>query len=419
MTISAVLQHTRPNPDWGRFTVHGGDELERTAASLATSIRDAVSRHVPERTIRSLVLLGGYGRGEGGVEVTDRKHLLHNNFDILLVHPTRSAPPVERMRALRGALDELEDAFGVGIDVACQSERHLKWAPSLVMWYDMRHGHKTLLGDAGFVPGLTRFRADRIPEYDVRNLLINRAALLVLNHFLLDHVPDEGAIRRTVLKHTAKAIIGYGDALLHLHGRYHWSYRTKQERMRDLKDVPLPFRALYEEAAKFRLRPRYDDTSPGSLREWLRDLTETLEPVHLSYESTRLAAPDLQWSGYPDIAARRELKGDLHVVRRTASKLKNLVRPPGAVRGRRLPCGIAGRALGVRGLLPLMLPAVLYPRAREALGPVISNAFGLGATDGRELRRAFLRHWRDHADPNLDLSLRRVGLDPRILEPST
>lgn len=414
---SARATPMRETP-WGRFTVYGDEALEGQATALAAAIRGAASEHLPPSSVRALVLLGGYGRGEGGVELVEGRQRLHNNFDILLVHPAGRAPTSAHRSALRRAFEVLEEQFDVGIDFACQPDAYLRRAPSLVMWYDMRHGHKTLLGDADFVPSLSRFSVDRIPEYDIRNLLVNRASLLVINEFLLDQVADPDAVHRTIVKHTAKAIIGYGDALLHLNGQYHWSYRVKQERMRSLYTVPAAFRSLYDQSATFRLLPRYDQRETGDLRSWLSGLIETLEPVHLGFEAARLASPDLTWTDYPRVSAWREVGTDLHVPRRTAAKILNLFASPSGGASHKTVHGLARRALGVRGLLPIALPAVLYPSARSTFGAEIARAFGLRSTDPRELRRAFLRHWRDHADPNLDLALGRLGVDPTAVRGS-
>src|SRR5690606_3500364 len=120
--------------------------------------------------------------------------------------------------------------------------------PCLVMWFDMRFGHKVLLGDPSFARGLDRFRLSRIEPADVRNLLVNRGTLLVINDLLFDGPGgNDEAARRTALKHAMKAVIGYGDALLYFLGEYDHSYVEKQRRMRIRRDVPAAFRDLYDE----------------------------------------------------------------------------------------------------------------------------------------------------------------------------
>jgi hypothetical protein len=404
---------------WGRFTVYGGSEVESRARSVATEVASTVSDLVPPDNVRALVLLGGYGRGEGGVEISTDGERLHNNFDVLLIHRAGGRLSPAQSERLRAGLDLVESRQQIGIDFAQQSDSYLQRAPAHVMWYDMRHGHKTLLGDPAFVPGLTRFGLESIPAGDVRNLLVNRAALLLLNDFIRQRSTDPRQTRRTLVKHTAKAIIGFGDALLFFHGRYHWSYRVKQERMRELSASPERFRELYDRAASFRLRPRYDDALLGDPDFWLDGLLGTLEPIHRSCEARRLGLTDLEWSDYPRAAVWRELTDDLLVPRRVAAKLINLVTGTSmrsASRG--WPSPLAVRAVGLRGLLPVLLPASLYPEARVAFGRLAADVLGTATDETAELRDAFLGCWRDTFDPNLDLALKRLEIDPATLERS-
>jgi hypothetical protein len=215
-----------------RFTARGGPAIEAEARQVAVGIAATARRVVPTDALRALVLLGGYGRGEGGVEHRNGREYLHNNLDLLLIlEPGAQRESAQIKAALEQALAPIATGAGVGIDLGTITTTQLRRAPCLVMWYDMRHGHKTLLGDRKFVPSLNRFRIDRILPSDVRNLLVNRGTLLALNDVLLDENPTDPAVRRAVVRHAVKAIIGYGDALLYTRGAYHWSYLEKQRRM--------------------------------------------------------------------------------------------------------------------------------------------------------------------------------------------
>ena len=73
------------SPHLDRFTARGGPEVEariRGAVSEAADVMRAVLR--PEE-YRAVVLLGGYGRGEGGVELRDGEERPHNNLDFLVI----------------------------------------------------------------------------------------------------------------------------------------------------------------------------------------------------------------------------------------------------------------------------------------------------------------------------------------------
>lgn len=420
-----------PTPDrkleagWGRFTALGGPSVERAATALSRRIAKCVSDVVPAPRIRSVLLIGGYGRGEGGVVHRSGAEGLHNNLDVLLILRGRgSRLAASDLAELREAFDRLEMQFDVGIDFSTQTDAYLRRAPGLVMWYDMRFGHKTLLGDPDFVPNLTRFQVDRILPSDVRDLLVNRSTLLLLNDFILEQASGTEAQRRALVRHAAKAIIGVGDAMLFFRGRYHWSYREKCRRLSVLDGISDSFRQLYRQAAHFRLAPSYEAFRISDPARWMADLKSALEPVHLQCESLRLGIPGLRWGDYGSATKRRELSESLRTVRRSAGMVRNVVRPSrspahltpeGSPQVGRLEA-LTSRMIGARALLPIALPAALYPEANDALGEHAAAIVGSPSTAPSDLRRAFLRSWRISADPNLDLALGRMGVSPQALD---
>nr|MBP9947279.1 hypothetical protein [Vicinamibacteria bacterium] len=65
--------------DLGRLTLTGGTAVERTVAHLVTRAARVVIRLTPHAALKSLVLAGGYGRGEGGVRLDEEGERPANN----------------------------------------------------------------------------------------------------------------------------------------------------------------------------------------------------------------------------------------------------------------------------------------------------------------------------------------------------
>jgi hypothetical protein len=398
---------------WGRFTARGGADVEARIGTMMEEVAAALARALDEDALRAVVLLGGYGRGEGGVETWDGIERPHNNFDFLVVGRGSRAPDRAPVDA---ALAPLIARHGIGLDAGCLSEAALRRAPCLVMWHDMRFGHKTILGDPLFVSSLTRLSPERIVTSDVRDLIVNRGTLLVINQLLLDLPALTDLQRRTVVKHGVKAIIGYGDALLFFHGRYHWSYLEKQRRMRRLGDVTPELKRLYDEACELRLQPRYEDWRDRDLTAWNAELCDTLAPVHVACERRRLGMPELSLREYAEAAFRHALT-DGTSARAATRKLFSLVRGPSprASLGRLARLGY--RAASVRERLSIVFPAVAYEVDVGDLASIAAEALGTADTDRRALRRAYLASWGVHGDTNFGQVLNRLGLDvapPRV-----
>jgi hypothetical protein len=394
---------------WSRYTVYGSADVEQTVSTIVREVAVRVDKTVPSEHLRCLVLFGGYGRGEGGVEAQGEKAVPHNNLDFLVItKKVTRKQQADYQRQVNEAVQPVRERFGVGVDLTAISDKKLKSAPSLVMWYDMRFGHKTVLGDANFVPSLKHFDLSKIPAWNVRDLMVNRGTLIVINDFLLDELDsslsEKG--RRSIVKHAMKAIIGYGDSLLFFLNDYDWSYCKKQARMKDHTRVPPEFQRLYEEAISFRFQPDYSSYLQRDLTEWMDELRETLKPVHLSCEQKRLGKPSLTWSEYFDTALRHAMFEDLGSARGIAKKARNLMRREAIGRHRPLTARLGGRSVGLTGCVPIVFPVLSFFVDDERLRFLAGDLLGEVVSTPRELRRLYLQRWGMHGDTNFNSFLR-------------
>lgn len=398
--------------DYGRFTVKGGDDVETRIAGVVDEVAAVMASGIPDDELRSVVLFGGYGRGEGGVEVTGEGERPHNNLDFLVI--TRGSGDRKHAALRKRLLHDLEplsEVHGIGIDVGFMSARCLVRSPCRVMWYDMRHGHKAILGDPDFVGSLERFRLDRILPSDFRSLLVNRGTLLVINDEILARPSPSDTDRRTVIKHAIKAVIGYGDALLFVLGDYHWSYVERQRRMRMSFDLPEDLRDRYEEAMEFRFRPDYSQWVDKDLERWTAGLKDVLRGAHLEAESRRLGCAGLTWEAYPREALAASLTDGLPHPKEAARKVLSLLK------SRRFPgkAPLAAR-LGWRLTTPVnhlaaVFPVVAYHLVDPAMRDLAQRVLGARSNSDADLRRAYLSRWGRLADPNFSLVAKRLGLE--------
>lgn len=396
---------------YGRFTVRGGPAVEHRIEEVVDEIAAIMGSEIPESDLRSVVLFGGYGRGEGGVETREEEEHPHNNLDFLVI--TRGIGRRRRRdlgRRLNQALEPLSRSCSIGIDVGVIADRTLRNAPCRVMWYDMRYGHKPILGDPDFVGALDRFRVERILPSDVRDLLVNRGTLLVINDLILDRPALTEDERRTVVKHAVKAVIGYGDALLFFLGDYHWSYLERQRRMATSYDLPEALRDQYDEAMEFRFQPDYTAWADRDLAEWMAALTGILQPAHLEVERRRLRCEQLGWESYPEETLARGMVDVLGHPKELARTALALIRSRSCpVPGPRL-ARLGWRLASPGDQLALVFPVVAYgladPRLRELAGRVLQTR---GTGDSR-LRRAYLEAWGRYADVNFASVAQKLGI---------
>jgi hypothetical protein len=410
----------KPGKDWGRFTARGGEVVEAEVRSMVERAGRLVDKSLPSGLYRTMILLGGYGRGEGGIERIDGVERPHNNLDFLMItRPGVRQDPAKLKRRIDDLFRPIVEDHGVGIDTGVVAEWKLRTSPVLVMWFDMRFGHKTVNGDAAFVPSLTRFRKEAIEPADVRDLLVNRGTLLVINDMLLARGARTLADRRYIVKHAMKAIIGYGDAYLFAIGEYDWSYLEKQRRMRASKRAPAALRELYDEAMEFRFEPSYGGYMDRDLGAWMERLRSELAPIHLFFERTRLGDPGLTWETYAEKALRHALIGPPRTLRAFARKGRNLLqtlRAGAPVSGRNALEELAVRCNGFRGNLSVAFPSVLYGEGGAETAELVRRILGARSASPDELRRAYLTQWGTAGDTNFITTVKKLELPLMAVE---
>lgn len=390
-----------------RLTLRGSDALERSLATTVERIAELVVRTAGEDHVTSLLLIGGYGRGEGGVERVDGVERAHNNLDFLLF--TRGIDGSGR-QALRTRLEHVleDEGLPVPADVGVLDERALDHADGKVMWFDVRGGHRVVRGRAP--AALARFSLETVPATDMRALVVNRATLLLLNAELFARLGTRPDVVRASVKHAVKAIIGYGDAFLYAHGRYHWSYAEKQRRLRSLGTAPWVLRELYDRAAEFRFEPDYVAWTPRDPERWNRELLDALSEVHLAVERIRLDAPTLEWREHTEVALAHVPFEDATRWREWARKLRTAAHGASPA----LAITSAGK-LGARLASPSTRLAVAFPAVAYDVGSLARTRaaalLGVAASDRDEVRTAYLARWGEHADPGFSAVVRRFGLD--------
>ncbi len=393
---------------YGTFTLRGTDAVERLMTELVDEAAALVKGALSPSDYRALVMIGGYGRGEGGVEIVDEHERPHNNLDFLLIAETIRPKELRALRErLLNALFPIMQKYGIEIDLSVVSVWKIRVSPSLIIWYDMRFGHKTILGDPNYVPSLTRFRPENIPSRDALRLLVNRGTLLVINEQLLEEKNGETEHRERVIRNIMKAIIGYGDALLFFLGEYHWSYAERQKRMKDQGDVPPEFRVRYDEAAEFRFQPDYARYESRDLRAWMTELRSELEPVHRMCEARRLGVKSFTWDAYLNLALRHALFDEPFSLRAWARKAAHMIRRTRYPRELGVRARLGCRAIGARGQSLLVFPVLAYHLQEPNMRAFAIAALDMppGASAGA-LREAYIRLWCEEIDINALSTLR-------------
>ncbi|MCB9799312.1 MAG: hypothetical protein H6757_00955 [Candidatus Omnitrophica bacterium] len=397
---------------WGRFTARGSVEVEERITAIMTEVCERLKKALAPQDCDAVVLLGGYGRGEGGVLREGGIEKPHNNFDLLMI--TRTAHP-KRINALRikasTAIEDLAGKYKVEFDIGVIARSKLQKSPSLVMWYDMRHGHKILLGPKDYVSGMSQFELEKIPVWDVENLLINRGTLVIINDLIIEQKDLDEKIQRLIIKHTIKAIIGYGDALLYFLGKYHWSYCEKQKRMAAAGEIPASFKQLYNEAMNFRFEPDYQKFMANDLCSWVATIKETLQSIHLACERLRYQRPDLDWNGYHVVSMKNMFQGEKTSLKVWLKRGINFLKEKDSITGFPVFDRFRLGLFGMKNALALIFPVIAYELKHKDFLGFTQKLLSTQNQSPEVLRKIYLRKWAVAGDTNFKTVIKRYALN--------
>lgn len=325
----------------GRYFEGDHPELERQLDNHMARMRHAFDeRGWPG----SLVLGGGYGRGEGGVMREHDGEGLSNDLDYFLFDDNPGSPPLQAW--CRQMEREESAAMGIDVEIKCLRADSLGDPSRSMMFADLVAGHVVVAGDGGF---LTRMRTDldfsRIEPVEATRLLWNRGSGIFFARCRL----GQHEAMTFVIRNYAKLKLAMGDAWLCLHGQYVPQCR---ERAKRLDAAPLPaelacLRQWHAEGVAYKFTPRGDGLPWPELEDESRRLVEVWGQVYLAVEARRLQRG---LSGFEEYLALPRLLPHSPLAKNLALAMRDRLRRGGCIR----PIGDYPRA-GLMRALPCLL----------------------------------------------------------------
>ncbi|MBA4136082.1 MAG: hypothetical protein C0518_02055 [Opitutus sp.] len=290
------LSSTRPNQ---RFTPEGGEALEEHLERTCSRVLHAVRALIPPAKLEAVYLGGGYGRGEGGVLVTERGERPYNDLEFyVFAGGNRHLNEWRHARALDVLGEILTPSAGAHVEFKIASGREFERQPISMFSYDLVSAHRVLFGsDYYFQRCSHHCHAPKIPLAEATRLLMNRCSGLLFARELLENAAFTPADADFVSRNIAKAQLALGDAVLTVFHRYHWSCKERHRRLKhDLALANAPawreeILRLHVDGVRFKLHPTCSTESRDQLRaRWEQLLPHALQ-VWLWVEEQRLGLP--------------------------------------------------------------------------------------------------------------------------------
>lgn len=226
----------------GKYTLKGSAALDARIDADCARVGAALAASPDAALFRALVLIGGYGRGEGTPYIVGGEQRPFNDYDFVVV-----TTPMDRRGRARvwNVLRELERtltaAVGLPVDLCPYPENTLPTAEFSLLNYEMKYGHLIAWGDPDALAALPAYPHDRIPLSEGARLLLNRGKLLLdVRRALATGGAPTADERIRWLKFLLKAKLAFGDCALLALGAYDLRYAVKKDRIAALRDTDSP-----------------------------------------------------------------------------------------------------------------------------------------------------------------------------------
>lgn len=271
--------------DYPNYSYDENNQFVTLMDNLNQFVVQCTLKVIPKDKIKCIILIGGYGRGEGGVIRKDGSLIPHNNLDFNIIANKIFIKDKDKLRKkILTLINKSLPHKDITIDISINEKFKIKYAETKLIYYDMKFGHRLAYGDDQWLKELHRINPKNIPIFDMRELILNRGMLLLLNKQILKKKNLTTSDKKIIIRHIVKAIIGFGDGLLFAHGRYHWSYKRKNQLMIQIESIYPGYAKLYKEAIRFRFNPNYEKYMDRDLRLFNQFIIKKSEEAHLSFE---------------------------------------------------------------------------------------------------------------------------------------
>jgi predicted nucleotidyltransferase len=219
-------------------------------------ITNEILKNFDDDDVRSIILYGSYGRGEGAFFYRDGDIHTYNDYDILIVAK-------DKLDAFKLANTKLalESTLSIKwIDLSQKTISKLKKLKPSIFNFDLKYGSKVIWGDQSVFEYIPKFKPEDIGLKEAKILFFTRIYTFLgslKKTAFRDGVIGEDA--RFFRNQMAKAVLAVVDILLLQKKAYHQSYNLRVNRVKNLYPENIDLIQLADWALKEKLMPM--DTS--------------------------------------------------------------------------------------------------------------------------------------------------------------
>jgi len=279
------------------FTILKDDRINRKIQVDLEKIRASLLNEFGE--IEALILVGGFGRGEGSVLVENGRIKPINDYDIVMI--TRKLEDKKKINILRKKLAEDIGLWWVDItNYKLSKVSRLKYS---MYNYDLKYGSYVFYGRERILDLIPQMDPKRMPLIEGEMLFFTRMWCF-LGPFKTEFLERDldSKERFFLMNQMSKAIGAFCDAMIITKGCYHHSYAKRLERFKELYFNRRELVELAELGTEFKLTP-YTNISIDLIGLYFRVKVAFLEQMS-AFVSRMYGRQFSNWHDYTNAYSR-------------------------------------------------------------------------------------------------------------------
>lgn len=233
------------------FTVDKIQEVDKKILSDLMAIKRLLLKNVTN--VRYLILVGGFGRGEGAVLFENGVPAPINDYDVVVI--SENGPDRSRLKELS---KEIAKKIGVRlVDLIPIKNADVSSLPYTMFNYDMKYGGYIFFGDGNILGKMPDYDPSKMPLVEGKVLLFKRMICLLESYSeeFRKREPSEDE-KFFLANQSSKMVVACCDSLLLLKGLYHHSYIERCKRFSEVFKERKKLVGLVQGATDFKLRPK-------------------------------------------------------------------------------------------------------------------------------------------------------------------
>ncbi|MFX1311075.1 MAG: hypothetical protein ACFFHD_00470 [Promethearchaeota archaeon] len=238
------------------FTIYENNRINNYILKDIDKIKKLILKIIPKTL--TILLVGGFGRGEGSFFIKDGEYHPINDYDFIVIVKTINRKKKIKLAQISKFLaNYLKIDF---VDIILVSLNQLK-KPNFqrtIFYYESLNGHLIIFDRINIEEKLIKINFSLIKSSEIHKLLFNRALCLLeaRNRYLKNRVTEDNhEDYQYLIRQTSKAIIACSDTILLINGNFHYLYLERCKIFQHLPNISDDDKKLVKLATTIKLIP--------------------------------------------------------------------------------------------------------------------------------------------------------------------